>query len=257
MFVLHDVNLIYEDLKAQIDFIVITPWCCYFIECKNLIGNILVDEKGDFIREYYFKGNKVKKGMESPYRQVQAQREVYKKIWVKLQGKLKSFICERNFENVHRVLVVASNGENILNTKYAPKEMKDNIIKADALIRKLEYDRNHSDKDLWDNKKSMEQWANHFIKLNVKKEENFEFDINDNECEYSNNDNLKEKLIEFRKQRSKEKNIPAYYVFNNDELEKILELMPKTIDDLKKSKILPDVKINFHGKDIINLINQI
>ena len=35
MFVLHDVNLIYEDLKAQIDFIVITPWCCYFIECKN------------------------------------------------------------------------------------------------------------------------------------------------------------------------------------------------------------------------------
>lgn len=257
MFVLHDVNLIYEDLKAQIDFIVITPWCCYFIECKNLIGNILVDEKGDFIREYYFKGNKVKKGMESPYRQVQAQREVYKKIWVKLQGKLKSFICERNFENIHRVLVVASNGENILNTKYAPKEMKDNIVKADALIRKLEYDRNHSDKDLWDNKKSMEQWANHFIKLNVKKEENFEFDINDNECEYSNNDNLKEKLIEFRKQRSKEKNIPAYYVFNNDELEKILELMPKTIDALKKSKILPDVKINFHGKDIINLINQI
>ena len=65
--------------------------------------------------------------------------------------------------------MVASNGENILNTKYAPKEMKDNIIKADALIRKLEYDRNHSDKDLWDNKISMEQWANHFIKLNVKK----------------------------------------------------------------------------------------
>ena len=34
MFVLHDVNIVYEDLKAQIDFIVITPWCCYFIECK-------------------------------------------------------------------------------------------------------------------------------------------------------------------------------------------------------------------------------
>ena len=88
MFILHDVNLVYEDLKAQIDFVVITPWCCYFIECKNLIGNILVNEKGDFIREYSFKGHKVKKGMESPYRQVQAQRDVYKKIWLKLQGKL-------------------------------------------------------------------------------------------------------------------------------------------------------------------------
>ena len=259
MFILHDVNLVYEDLKAQIDFVVITPWCCYFIECKNLIGNILVNEKGDFIREYSFKGHKVKKGMESPYRQVQAQRDVYKKIWLKLQGKLKSFLFERNFESFHRVLVVAANGENILNTKYAPKEMKNNIIKADALIRKLEYDRDRSDRDLWDNKKAMEQWANHFIKLNIEKEENFEIKLEDCEdkVESLNVDVLKERLIEFRKQMSKEKNIPAYYVFNNDELEKILQILPKTLEDLKKSKILNDVKVNAHGKDIVNIINQI
>lgn len=256
MFILHDVNLVYEDLKAQIDFIVITPWCCYFIECKNLIGNISVNEKGDFIREYSFKDHKVKKGMESPYRQVQAQRDVYKKIWLKLQGKLKGFLFERNFESFHRVLVVAANGENILNTKYAPKEMKNNIIKADALIRKLEYDRDHSDRDLWDNKKSMEQWANHFIKLNVEKEENFEnvFEDCEDKVESSNTDILKERLIEFRKQRSKEKNIPAYYVFNNDELERILEITPKTFEDLKNSKILNDVKVNSHGKEIISII---
>ena len=229
------------------------------VECKNLIGNILVNEKGDFIREYSFKGHKVKKGMESPYRQVQAQRDVYKKIWLKLQGKLKSFLFERNFESFHRVLVVAANGENILNTKYAPKEMKNNIIKADALIRKLEYDRDRSDRDLWDNKKAMEQWANHFIKLNIEKEENFEIKLEDCEdkVESSNTDILKERLIEFRKQRSKEKNIPAYYVFNNDELEKILQILPKTLEDLKKSKILNDVKVNAHGKDIVNIINQI
>ena len=259
MYVLHDINIEYEDLKAQIDFIVITPWCCYFIECKNLIGNISVNEKGDFIREYYFKGHKVKKGMESPYRQVQAQRDVYKKIWLKLQGKLKGFLFERNFESFYRVLVVASNGENILNTKYAPKEIKNNIIKADALIRKLEYDRDNSDRDLWDNKKSMEQWANHFIKLNVKKEEKFEIDMDDNNeiNELLNKNSLEDKLIDFRKQRSKEKGIPAYYVFNNVELEKLLELMPKTIEELRNSKILTDVKINAHGKDIIDIINQI
>ena len=84
MYVLRDINIEYEDLKAQIDFIVVTPWCCYFIECKNLIGNITLDERGNFIREYTYEGHDIKKGMESPYRQVCAQREVYKKIWMKI-----------------------------------------------------------------------------------------------------------------------------------------------------------------------------
>ena len=170
MYVLRDINIEYEDLKAQIDFVVITPWCCYFIECKNLMGNITLDERGNFIREYKYKGHSVKKGMESPFRQVCAQREVYKKIWMKKQGKLKTFLFEKSFEEMHRVLVVAANGENILNTKNAPKDIKYEVIKADALIRKLEYDGNHSDKSLWENRKEMESWANHFLLLNVNNE---------------------------------------------------------------------------------------
>ena len=170
MYVLRDINIEYEDLKAQIDFVVITPWCCYFIECKNLMGNITLDDRGNFIREYKYKGHSVKKGMESPYRQVCAQREVYKKIWMKKQGKLKTLLFEKSFEETYRVLVVAANGENILDTKNAPKDIKYEVIKADALIRKLEYDRNHSDKSLWENRKEMESWANHFLLLNVNNE---------------------------------------------------------------------------------------
>ena len=34
---------------------------------------------------------------------------------------------------------------------------------------------------------------------------------------------IKEKLIAFRKKRSKELNIPAYYIFTNDELEDIIK----------------------------------
>lgn len=33
MYVLQDINLEYEELKAQIDFVVLTKLCCYFIEC--------------------------------------------------------------------------------------------------------------------------------------------------------------------------------------------------------------------------------
>ena len=259
MYVLHDVNIVYEDLKAQIDFILITPWCCYFIECKNLIGNITVTDSGNFIREYSYKGNKVKKGIESPYRQVQAQREVYRKIWKKKKKKIRSFLFDKSFEDMHRILVVASNGENILNVKYAPKDMKYNIIKADALIRKLEYDRDHSDRQLWDNKKGMEEWANVFLKYNVKPEVKYEISENDSDFEESpenNNNSLKEELIEYRKNKSKEKSIPAYYIFNNEELDKILELMPKNKQELENAKILSDVKLKLHGDEILKIINK-
>ena len=51
MCVLRDVKVKYQDLTAQIDYIIITPIYTYLVECKNLIGNITVTEKGDFIRE--------------------------------------------------------------------------------------------------------------------------------------------------------------------------------------------------------------
>ena len=41
MYILRDVKLIYEDMTAQVDFVVLTPLYTYFIECKNLSGNIV------------------------------------------------------------------------------------------------------------------------------------------------------------------------------------------------------------------------
>ena len=50
MYVLRDIKVKYEDLKSQIDYVIITPLYIYYVECKNLIGNITVTDKGDFIR---------------------------------------------------------------------------------------------------------------------------------------------------------------------------------------------------------------
>ena len=63
MYVLHDVNLQNADLKAQVDYIIITKVCAYFIECKNLVGNITINERGDFIREFVINSKKIKKGI--------------------------------------------------------------------------------------------------------------------------------------------------------------------------------------------------
>ena len=51
-------------------------------------------------------------------------------------------------------------------------------------------------------------------------------------------------------------NIPAYYVFTNDELDKLVELKPKTIDELKNLNILTPVKIKTHGEAIIKVITS-
>lgn len=260
MYVLRDIKLKYEDLTAQIDYVIITPVYSYYIECKNLVGNITVTDKGDFIREYTINGKKIKKGMYSPLRQVEAQREVARKIWESRANKLTKILSSNSFNYYRRVLVVAANQETILNTDKAPKDIKYKIIRADSLIKQIEYDIAHRKNDeLLESKKSMEEAAQSYIEVSQK--ENIDY------YEYYKNkycankkvnifDDLKDRLIELRKNRSKEMNIPAYYVFTNDELDKLLELRPKTIEELNNANILTPVKIKTHGTRIIDEINK-
>lgn len=260
MYVLRDIKVKHEDLTAQIDYVIITPVYTYYVECKNLVGNITVNDKGDFIREFTINGKKIKKGMYSPLRQVKAQREVLRKIWESNAFVLKKFFASKNFDYYRRVLVVAANQDTILNTNYAPKDMKYKILRADGLVRQIEYDFNHRGNDEYlDSKKSMEEMAQSYIELsNSDKIDYYEYYKN-KYCENIKpiiNDNLKDRLIELRKNRSTEMNIPAYYVFTNDELDKLVDVRPKNIEELKSANILTPVKIKTHGEQIINEINQ-
>lgn len=262
MYVLHDVNLQNADLKAQIDYIIITKVCAYFIECKNLVGNITINERGDFIREFVINNKKIKKGMYSPLRQVEAQRDVFRKIWESnIDGNVffkafKKYYGNKNFNDNYRVLVVTANNETILNTRYAPKDIKIKVIRSDALIRKIEEDIKYSDRDLWLSKKEIELQANSLLSYNVSNDINYYeyYKSKFIKDKITNNDNLKEKLITFRKARSISMNIPAYYIFNNEELDKLIELKPRNIEDLKN--ILSPIKVKTHGNKIINVINK-
>ena len=260
MYVLRDIKLQYQDLKAQIDYIIITPVYTYFVECKNLVGNITVTDKGDFIREFTINGRKNKKGMYSPLRQVEAQREVIRKIWESNSSAIKKFFASKNFDYYRRVLVVAANQDTILNTNRAPKEMKYKILRADALVRQIEYDLDHRGNDEYlESKKSMEEMAQSYVDLSSKEEINYYDYYKEKYCNdvsASINDDLKDRLIELRKNRSNEMNIPAYYIFTNEELDKLVELRPKTIEELKNANILTTIKIKTHGEEIIKVINK-
>ena len=260
MYVLRDIKVKYEDLTAQIDYVVITPVFTYYIECKNLIGNITVTDKGDFIREFTLNGKRIKKGMYSPLRQVEAQREVIRKIWESNTSSFIKFFASKNFEYYRRVLVVAANQDTILNTNKAPKEFKYKILRADSLVRKIEYDLNHRDNDdHLKSKKGMEEIAQSYLDLSSKEEIDYYNYYKEKFCNNVNvpiKDDLKERLIELRKNRCNEMTIPAYYVFTNDELDKLIEVRPKTIEELKNANILTPIKIKTHGDLIVEEINK-
>ena len=75
-------------------------------------------------------------------------------------------------------------------------------------------------------------------------------------CSLANkyNQSILNKLKDFRKEKSKEMNVPAYYIFNDEELDKIITLKPVTIEKLKE--ILPSIKVKIHGNDIIKILNE-
>ena len=135
--------------------------------------------------------------------------------------------------------------------------MKYKILRADSLVRQIEYDLNHRGNDeYFDSRKSMEEVAKSYLEYSYNDDINYYEYYKKKYCNSTINDDLKNRLIKFRKLRSSEMNIPAYYVFTNDELDKIIELKPSSLEELKKLNILNPVKIKTHGEQIINEINS-
>lgn len=131
MIVLHDLYLERGDLSAQIDYLIITRKRHFIVECKNLVGDIQVTNTGDFIRTI---GNK-KEGIYSPITQNQRHLELLKQLRKDTKSNLiTQALFEKFFYDAYRSVVVLSNPKSILNIKYAPKDLKKQIIKGDQLI---------------------------------------------------------------------------------------------------------------------------
>lgn len=262
IYVLHDITLPYEDLTAQIDYIINTPAATYIVECKNLIGNVTVDNKGEFVREYYINGKHIKESIYSPYRQALRHIELIKKRWLERNGKLSQLLFEKNFSSWYRPLVVFCNPKGILNIKYAPKKIKDHIVKIDQLNEYLKKEYNNT---TWDNLSTQKQMLDNsegFLNANITrvrelkdKYEKIEQE-NNNESPMEYDIALETRLKEFRTKKSRDRKIPAYYVFNNAELERLVKEKPNTIEKLKDSKILDNTKLKLHGEEIIEIINN-
>lgn len=134
MFILHDLFLEYNGLSAQIDFLVITPYRNFVIECKNLYGNIGVNERGEFTR---YLGYGKSEGMYSPIAQNRRHIELIYALRRDTHSAFGSLFFDKNFSDVYRSLVVLANPKTRINLKYARKEDKDKLIRADSLVETI------------------------------------------------------------------------------------------------------------------------
>ncbi len=256
MYVLHDITFEHNGNKVQIDYLIFTKGYFYIIECKNLYGNITIDNNGQFYREYNYKGRKIKESIYSPYTQAVRHQDMMKKVWSENHSKLDNFIFDRfHGKDFFRPIVVLSNSKSFLNKNYAPKEIKSDIIRADQLINYIQKDiDNMSITELSDErylKKAAEVWLSRSVPNNTNIANKYIYKINDN-----NKQDIENKLREFRKEKSKSMGVPAYYIFTDKEMNNLINVNPKTIDELRDSKILKDIKIKCHGEDIIKILNK-
>lgn len=282
--ILHDLYLEYNGLTAQIDYVVITQRFILVIECKNMVGDIEITSEGDFVR--YFKSNngKVykKEGMYSPVVQNERHVEIIKDIL-----KSEKYFTKNDYGMVQHVVTVA-NPKSVINSKYAKKELRDHIIKHDQLINKMKQLHEANKNGHWFPEESMYKIADSLMKFNgtyvvdyekkygisiiSHKEEikidNFNEIINCTEDENIEADNkeiteeidlieesqLYKKLKEYRLKKSREEKVKPYFLYNNLQLETIVKVKPKTLEELKEINGFGNVKCEKYGVDIIEII---
>lgn len=153
MYILHDVYFEYKDMSSQIDYMIFTRKRVYVVECKNLIGNIYIDNEGNFIREYDMFGKKTKEGIYSPITQNERHRMVIKNIRIQEKNIVTKLFFDKAFDNNYQSIVVLSNPKTILYDRFAKKEVKNKVIRADKLIEYIK----EKDKELTDIKYSNEE----------------------------------------------------------------------------------------------------
>jgi hypothetical protein len=280
MYILHDLYLEDGDLSAQIDYMVVTKKMCFVIECKNLYGNIDINNSGDFIRTIEYGRKKKKEGIYSPITQNQRHLELLKKIKSdKNNNILLKFVAGNHFEDYHKSVVVLANPKTVLNYKYAKKEIKEKVIRADQLVKYIKNIYNES-KDSPDSDKRLLAWAESFLALHKDVEKDYtakyekyktssnatnpsfskslaprveKKEVVENDVPFEKTDIFKE-LKKYRLEKSRKEKIKPYFIYNDKQLKDLISKMPRNNIELKKVAGFGEAKVNKYGKDILSII---
>lgn len=270
MYVIHDLYLRDGDLTSQIDYLVITRKLRFILECKNLYGDIEIDNQGAFVRTMRFGRQEKREGIYSPITQNQRHMALLKKIRSEQAGGIISrFIRDRYFEDNHRAVVVLANPKTVLYAKYAKKEIKSQVIRADQLVDYIKEACNSSrNGELSD--KEMKELARCYLDMGQENEVDYleKYDIylkdSPNEdipaLEEEDRDIDTERLIgelkAFRWNTSQAERIRPYYIFNNNQMMELIDKYPADLEQLKEVAGFGDVKVRKYGQEIIAILDK-
>ena len=170
MVVLHDLYIeSASGASAQIDFLVLTPKINFVLECKNLFGNIEINSKGDFIRTIRYGGRYYKEGIYSPITQNQRHLQVLKERRSENHGKIMAALREHWFNDFFKGLVVLANPKTVVNDRYAKKEVKEQVIRADQLVETIKR-MNRESKEVKSSLKDLKEDGEYYLnKMHIEK----------------------------------------------------------------------------------------
>lgn len=132
-YVLHDLYLEYDGLSAQIDYLIICRKCNYVVECKNLYGNIEIDSQGNFSRTVQYGKHYKKEGLYSPITQNERHIRLIKQR-IRDKSIIHKLMFNEGEDEIWKSIVVLANPKTVLNNRYAKKEIKEKVIRADQLV---------------------------------------------------------------------------------------------------------------------------
>lgn len=248
-----------------------------FIECKNLYGDIEIDSNGNFIRTIEFGGNKKKEGIYSPITQNHRHLQLIRKIRQdKKKSILTKFMTDKYFEDFNKSVVVLANPRTVLNSKFAKKEVKEQVIRADQLVNYIRNTYQNSN-EVEESDSKLLAWANFYLELHKdiekdyteryeqyrilnKETENIEpFIVNANSSMIRNNieeTEIFKELKAYRLTKSREENIKPYFIYNNNQLKDLISKIPTNIEELQEISGFSEIKVNKYGEDILRIVGK-
>lgn len=173
MVVLQDIYLEHNGLSAQIDFLIFTKGFVFVVECKNLVGNITIDNAGNFTRIFDYGKYKKKEGIYSPITQNKRHLDLIRqKVLDNKTNIFSKKLTEKIFEQTFWPVVVLANPKTVLNAKFAPKDVKDSVIRADQLIEYIKKINSMYSKEPYSEKNMMET-AQSYLRAHINKQKNY------------------------------------------------------------------------------------